>query len=304
VARRSEAAADTDAADAGDPEALRLATAAAILAAAAPDDGDSGGEEAAALEAVSGPSLLDELHVLDADSLSLAISILRQRDADGPVQLSERLRDLLLLLRSRPQQQQRQDATGAAAMASLSDANFWSPPDEWADVRTALMGIGINASLDEDDEDAAEEDVWTVEAGGLRTRRCVVCVGGKVVERGRRCSGRAVPHTHARCACCSPVPVLCCVSRTQLLRSLPKLDGDTAQQLAGFLTDLQQRHSQQQPAAPAAPEQQREQPAVAVSKEQEMWWQRAELAYSLLKQQAQQQQQQESEPAADDQQTT
>lgn len=39
-------------------------------------------------------------------------------------------------------------------------------------MRTALMGIGINASLDEEDEE--EEDVWALEAGRVKTRRCVV----------------------------------------------------------------------------------------------------------------------------------
>lgn len=39
-------------------------------------------------------------------------------------------------------------------------------------MRAALMGIGINASLDEEDEE--EEDVWALEAGRVKTRRCVV----------------------------------------------------------------------------------------------------------------------------------
>lgn len=53
-------------------------------------------------------ALLDDVTTLDADSLSLAVGILRQRqpvdgsEGDDGVQLSERLRDFLLVLRRRP----------------------------------------------------------------------------------------------------------------------------------------------------------------------------------------------------------
>jgi hypothetical protein len=53
-------------------------------------------------------ALLDDVTSLDADSLSLAVGILRQRqpvdgsEGDDGMQLSERLRDFLLVLRKRP----------------------------------------------------------------------------------------------------------------------------------------------------------------------------------------------------------
>lgn len=72
------------------------ALSAAAAAAAGPDD-------------PLGPlALLDDVTTLDVDSLSLAVGILRQRqpvdgsEGDDGVQLSERLRDFLLVLRRRP----------------------------------------------------------------------------------------------------------------------------------------------------------------------------------------------------------
>jgi hypothetical protein len=115
--------------------------------------------------------MLDDMTVLNADSLALVVGILRQHQpleaAEADVQLSERLRDLLLLLRQRP-------ASAAPAAGSLQAAagadgdtdGFWAGPDEWADVRSALMSIGINASVDEEDD----EDVWTMEEEGPARR--------------------------------------------------------------------------------------------------------------------------------------
>lgn len=171
-------------------------------------------------------AMLDEIHTINADSLALAVGILRQRqptgtaaddadDEDG-VQLSERLRDFLMVLRRRPASSSSTagDDTAAAAasggshahavgssssisMASASsssvgaaasalvgsssnddddddaDDGFWAGGDDWADVRSALMSIGVNASIDEEDE---EEDVWDLEAGRVKTRRYVCCV--------------------------------------------------------------------------------------------------------------------------------
>lgn len=147
-------------------------------------------------------SVLTEINTVDADSLALAIGILRQRqpldaDEDG-VQLSERLRDFLMVLRRRPlstaagNPSTHTSSSGsahadsgptaaavaapgdglqapAAAEAAEADEGFWAGKDEWADVRGVLMGIGINASLDEEDD----EDVWALEAGRVKTRRCV-----------------------------------------------------------------------------------------------------------------------------------
>lgn len=51
-------------------------------------------------------ALLDDNQTLDADSLALAVGILRQRQpedaSEDGVQLSERLRDFLMVLRRRP----------------------------------------------------------------------------------------------------------------------------------------------------------------------------------------------------------
>lgn len=226
-------------------------------------------------------SVLTEINTVDADSLALAVGILRQRqpldaDEDG-VQLSERLRDFLMVLRRRPlstaagnpsTHASSSDSGPAAAAAAAApgdgmhvpaaaaaevDEGFWAGKDEWADVRGALMGIGINASLDEEDD----EDVWALEAGRVKTRR------------------------------------------TRLLRSLPRLDGSTAQQLTAFLAEVQQHSSTDthpsthstgssaaasstQAAAGAAGQGVQE----AVSAEEEEWWQQAALAYNLLRQQA------------------
>jgi hypothetical protein len=61
-------------------------------------------------------ALLDDIQTLDADSLALAVGILRQHQpvdaAEEGVQLSERLRDFLMVLRKRP-------ATSAAGEACL-----------------------------------------------------------------------------------------------------------------------------------------------------------------------------------------
>lgn len=177
-----------------DDEAARLATAATILLTSAgrgqleaAADGEPNGLMVADADATTTSSVLalpfiDDLTELDADSLSLAVGILRQHQppgdahsgGDADVQLSERLQDLLVLLRQRPG-----DAAAAGSdrqpPATASVDCFWSLPDEWADVRAALMSIGINASLDEDDQEAARgstHSVWTEEAGGVLARRC------------------------------------------------------------------------------------------------------------------------------------
>lgn len=96
------------------------------------------------------------------------------------------------------------------------------------------------------------------------------------------------------------VIVLCHGScRTQLLRSLPKLDGTTAAQLTNFLAELQQRrtgaasgqegHSNGSTLA-ALDAATQEPHHVAVTQQQELWWQQAEVAFALLKQEAQVQQ--------------
>lgn len=287
-------AAGSPASDDTDWEAVRLMTAASILSSspsASTQDSIDGtqsalSESSSALPAATvaagaeddplGPlALLDDVTSLDADSLSLAVGILRQRqpvdgsEGDDGVQLSERLRDFLLVLRKRPGSSMPVAAggppppssaaadngattatTAAAAAAAGEDDGFWSgssqEDEEWGDVRAALMGIGINASLDEEDQE--EEDVWALEAGRVETRR------------------------------------------TRLLRSLPKLDSSTAQQLTAFLSEVQQHSprgtgSNTSPAAGAAAAVNGD-GAAAVSEEEQQWWQQASLAYSLLREQA------------------
>lgn len=209
----SASAAPAAAASDPDEEAVKLMTAAAILSSSvssdSADDVISSYDDSSSLsdsltagsqvdvDDFGALSVLTEINTVDADSLALAVGILRQRqpldaDEDG-VQLSERLRDFLMVLRRRPlstaagnpsTHASSSDSGPAAAAAAAApgdgmhvpaaaaaevDEGFWAGKDEWADVRGALMGIGINASLDEEDD----EDVWALEAGRVKTRRCV-----------------------------------------------------------------------------------------------------------------------------------
>jgi hypothetical protein len=151
-------------------------TAASILSAS---QSDSDAEAASVINSLdsleedssSSLSMLDDMTVLNADSLALVVGILRQHQpleaAEADVQLSERLRDLLLLLRQRPASAAPAAGSLQAAAGAEGDADgFWAGPDEWADVRSALMSIGINASVDEEDD----EDVWTMEEEGPARR--------------------------------------------------------------------------------------------------------------------------------------
>lgn len=277
-----------------DPETLRLMTAATILSASESGSDD----EAAATSFLDGEdgslpagspsplSVVDELQVLDADSLSLVVGILRQHqtlgaDGEADVQLSERLRDLLLLLRQRSSSSVAANAAaskasssssssilglqrsasptsvldgGAAAAGAAADDGFWAGPDEWADVRSALMGIGINASIDEEDE----EDVWVMEEEGP-------------------------------------------ARRTRLLKSLPRLDAETSAELAAFLSGVQQRTGGVAPASSgaAAPSSGSGNGKTAAAdlqqygvedSQDERWWDEVTQAYQKLWQQARLQQ--------------
>lgn len=71
-------------------------------------------------------------------------------------------------------------AATAGANSGADDVFVGGADDEWADVRAALMGIGIDASLDEEDD----EDVWALEAGRVKTRRC-----GSPCNKKRACCG-------------------------------------------------------------------------------------------------------------------
>jgi hypothetical protein len=86
-------------------------------------------------------------------------------------------------------------ATSAPSTAAAIADGFWAGGDEWSDVRSALMDIGIDASLDEEDD----EDVWALEAGRVKTRRCAhsqqlltlaKCVGCCIVVWLGRCARR------------------------------------------------------------------------------------------------------------------
>jgi hypothetical protein len=68
-------------------------------------------------------------------------------------------------------------AAAPSTAAAVADG-FWSGGDEWSDVRSALMDIGIDASLDEEDD----EDVWALEAGRVKTRRWVGCGAAHVAH--------------------------------------------------------------------------------------------------------------------------
>ncbi|KAF6253191.1 hypothetical protein COO60DRAFT_1669411 [Scenedesmus sp. NREL 46B-D3] len=218
-------------------------------------------------------STLDDMTMLNADSLALVVGILRQHQPLGAdeedVQLSERLRDLLLLLRQRPGSPAQAAGSlhaaaghSAVAVGAGADADgFWAGPDEWADVRSALMSIGINASTDEEDD----EDVWAFEEEGP-------------------------------------------ARRTRLLRSLPRLDAQTSAALAAFLAEQQQRDAASSKdrsagvtdSKPAASQQQGQQHsdcavADADAEQEERWWEEVTQAYQQLWQQARLQQAKQAE---------
>jgi hypothetical protein len=138
--------------------------AAAILAAKEAAEGAPGG---GALSEGPAPPLLDSLEEesrslllsgapapLGADALAAAVGILRSRldDEASACGLSSRLKDLLTLLDARP------DGGAAAAAAAAreggeaagGEAPFWGAPDEWGDIREALMAVGVDATLDEE----------------------------------------------------------------------------------------------------------------------------------------------------------
>jgi hypothetical protein len=246
-------------------------TAATILSASQSDSAADSASVINSLDSLeedssSSLAMLDEMTVLNADSLALVVGILRQHqplEADeADVQLSERLRDLLVLLRQRPSspapaaealQAGSASATAAASGADADGDGFWAGPDEWADVRSALMSIGINASVDEEDD----EDVWAMEEEGP-------------------------------------------ARRTRLLRSLPRLDAETSAALAAFLAEQQQRDAANKSAGAAAGSQQQGQQrsgAVTVvdDEQEERWWEEVTQAYQQLWQQARLQQAQQPE---------
>jgi hypothetical protein len=101
-----------------------------------------------------------------------------------------------------------------------------------------------------------------------------------------------IVQTAARLPTCAWNLLPCHALRTRLLRSLPKLDSNTAQQLAAFLSEAQQHSStganpgsHQGGTSPSTAEATQE-AAASLSEEEQQWWQQASLAYSLLKQQA------------------
>jgi hypothetical protein len=248
-------------------------TAATILSASQSDSDADGASVTNSLDSLdedssSSLAMLDEMTVLNADSLALVVGILRQHqplEADeADVQLSERLRDLLLLLRQRPASPTPAAGTllaaaESAAVAAGADADadgFWAGPDEWADVRSALMSIGINASVDEEDD----EDAWSMEEEGP-------------------------------------------ARRTRLLRSLPRLDAETSAALAAFLAEQQQRdaanRSDRSAGGSASQQQQGQQQGGAVAvvddEQEELWWDEVTQAYQQLWQQARLQQAKQTE---------
>jgi len=173
-----------------DDDADPLVAAAAILRAAVhagssltpPTPLDSLEEEARDLLILGAPS------ALDADALATAVGILRQRldDDASACALSARLLSLMRLLDVRPAPSPGSSISsgtmstltaaptrtptsspasglesnaagsdpsgGSAALAAAAAKGFWAEPDDsWADIRTALMAIGVDATVDEDD---------------------------------------------------------------------------------------------------------------------------------------------------------
>jgi hypothetical protein len=143
---------------------------AAILAA---HDGGDGAAEAigsgTAMDSVEDDArrllLRGPPEALDVDALATAVGILRARlDDDGAAcALSGRLLDLLALLEARPRRgggdggaspgSSGGSSTGGGPDETIESAahGFWGGGDEWSDIRAALMGIGVDVTLDEDD---------------------------------------------------------------------------------------------------------------------------------------------------------
>lgn len=177
------AAATLDDNDAVNPEVQRLTTLASILLAhhtrgrrsgtQSPSSAGRTGSAGLGTIEEEDPDLLDGIQPLNDDSLAAALGILRQQpdaDDDSTLEnqlLSKRLLDLLKLLERRPGGKSRGSRSGTATPGRrLSDEamtgmeGFWSEPDEWADIRCALMNIGVDATLEDTD---AEEDMTLFE---------------------------------------------------------------------------------------------------------------------------------------------
>lgn len=236
----------------------QLAVAASILAA---QDSPSDRLSPAVIDSLEEESrslLLDGApQALDADALAAAVGILRQRlEDDSPAcALSSKFADLLQLLDSRPPSAAAADGAGGGDRDLDSPLHapqqFWSGPDEWSDVRAALMSIGVDTTMDEED-------------GG----------GG-----GGFTSGAAV-----------------------------RLDPETANKLAEFLSELQQRRPQQEDGAQrSAGARQHATAAAAVMSggssmeesdgegEDAPWWAAVTTAYGRLWEEAKAQQQQQQQ---------
>lgn len=132
---------------------------------------------------------------------------------------------------------------------------------------------------------------YALYVGGLGVRQVTGCCKGALspgLAQAHIILPRLLRLMYVGCGLCWSF----CCCRTRLLRSLPKLDSSTAQQLTAFLGEVQQHtpagHSSTSTPGAAAGD-----GAVAVSEEEQQWWQQASLAYSLLKDQAGKVQQQQ-----------
>jgi hypothetical protein len=168
---------------ANDPD--QLLAAAAILRAAADSDAATDSNADAAR-----PAPLDSFEedarqlllrgapaALGPDALSTAVGILRQRldDEGAACALSGRLLDLLQLLDRRPAATAAAAAPGSSsgavdgAVVAAAAQGFWGEPDDWSDIRTALMQIGVDATVDDEE---VEDDVTRLRRlmtnGGVR----------------------------------------------------------------------------------------------------------------------------------------
>jgi hypothetical protein len=151
-----------------------LALAAALLAAS--DAGSSADRSPppsviTSLDEAADALLLPQEAQVGPGELSLAVGLLRAAGQDeevsiGPAAghtLTQRLHQLLVLLDARPgagreaATRSHGSSTGHPATTTTSSSSsvmdsFWGEEDEWEDVRAALMAVGIDQSLEEEED--------------------------------------------------------------------------------------------------------------------------------------------------------
>jgi len=138
---------------------------------------------------------------------------------------------------------------------------FWAGPDEWSDVRAALMNIGIDADL-ANDEDDDEEDVWAMEEEGPARRTRLL---------------KSLPKLNASTAAALATFL------AEVQQRIPAASAPAAAPAAEHGSSNTWPAGQEQLRGAAAP-------SLLGDSEEELWWERVTEAYKLLWQQARRQQ--------------